>query len=74
MDNDEYKRHPLNAGSRGMARDPAVLCEQAESRTCKGCVHEEPIQIAGSSATICSIGKGYGRRCNRYDEGKKVRW
>lgn len=68
------KRSPLNAGSRGMARNPADIYEQKESTTCKGCCHIDEMQIAGATVEICSLGRGYGKRCKRYDERKPVRW
>lgn len=75
MNDDEIIRQvPLNAGSRGLARDPADIYERQEGFTCKGCAHIDRITVSGSKAEICTIGKGYGRRCKRYDEGKPVRW
>jgi hypothetical protein len=68
------KRSPLNAGSRGMARNPADIYEQKESTTCKGCCHIDEVKIGGVTHEICSLGKGYGKRCRRYDERKPVRW
>lgn len=71
---DDRRHHPLNAGSRSLARDPAIIYEQKESTTCKGCCHIEEMKIGGVAHEICSLGRGYGKRCKRYDEGKPVRW
>ena len=73
-DDDIIRQLPLNAGSRGLARNPADLYERQEATTCKGCVHIDRMTVSGSTVEICAIGKGYGRRCKRYDEGKPVRW
>lgn len=62
------KRVPLNAGSRGMARNPALIYEREEGRTCVGCIHESRIAVGVGWVPHCSIGKRYGRRCFRYDE------
>lgn len=71
---DDDRRCPLNAGSRRMARDPALLYEEAESASCAGCVHVVLVIVAGSEKQACARGKRYGRRCKDYDEAKPVRW
>ncbi len=72
MPDNDLRRQPLNAGSRRMARDPADIYEQAEAVTCKGCVHIEVVKVMDATHEICAIGKGYGKRCKRYDEGRRV--
>jgi len=74
MPDDDPRRHPLNAGSRGMARNPADIYEHQEAVSCKGCVHIDTMKVAGVTVEICGIDRGYGRRCKRYDEGRPVRW
>lgn len=73
-DDKDIRHHPLNAGSRSLARNPADIYERQEATTCKGCVHIVPISLAGVTTETCGIGRGYGKRCKRYDEGKPVRW
>lgn len=70
---DDRTRVPLNAGSRAMALDPALLYERSEERLCVGCVHESRVAIGGWVAPTCSIGKKYGKRCPRYVERSPVR-
>lgn len=65
---DDGKRAPLNAGSRGLARDPAEIYERKEARTCAGCQHVSSIEILGDRRPICARGKTYGRRCRLYAE------
>lgn len=68
-DYDDGKQAPLNAGSRGLARNPADIYEQTEGRLCVGCIHESSMVVAGESVRYCSIGqKRYPRRCRRYEE------
>jgi hypothetical protein len=71
--NDDDRRVPLNYGSRSMARDPAVIYEQQEARTCVGCVYEARVAIGHGWVSHCAIGKRYGRRCARYDERQSER-
>lgn len=59
--------HPLSYGSRMMTRDPALLVEEAEERTCRGCVHEHWVAIAGDTRGACSRNKRYGSRCREYE-------
>jgi len=68
LTDDDGKAVPLNAGSRGLARDPADWYEQQEARTCKGCAHEITITVAGHRALACDQNRRYGRRCKLYDE------
>jgi hypothetical protein len=67
------KRSPLNAGSRGMARNPADIYEAAERRSCAGCSYITIIHLAGTSIPTCEKGKTYGRRCKAYDERQPIR-
>ncbi len=66
MRDDDGKQVPLNAGSRGLARDPADIYEQQEARTCAGCTHVSSIEILGDRRPICAKGKPYGRKCKLY--------
>jgi hypothetical protein len=59
-------RHPLNAGSRGMAKDPAAVLEERESRLCKGCLYEYRVTIVGDIEYGCSRGFSHGVRCRGY--------
>ncbi len=59
---------PLNAGSRAMARDPALIYQGQEARTCVGCIHESRVAIGVGWVTTCSIAKRYGKRCPQYVE------
>ena len=68
MADETYKQAPLNAGSRGLARDPADWYEQQEARTCKGCAHEITVPVAGHETMACGKNRRYGRRCKLYDE------
>lgn len=68
MKDDDGKRVPLRAGSRGMAIDPAEAYERKEARTCAGCAHISSITILGESRPICGKGKPYGRKCRLYVE------
>jgi|GEM_PF-3799654 len=70
---DDGKAVPLNAGSRGMARDPAEIYERQEARTCAGCEHVSSITILGESRPICAKGKRYGKRCRFYVERQPTR-
>jgi len=74
MADDDLRHHPLNAGSRSLARDPADLYEHKEKLTCMGCCHIEVMSVAGSEVSTCGLGRGYGRRCRSYAERKPVRW
>ena len=65
---DDIKQLPLNAGSRGMARDPAEIYEREESRRCVGCAYEITVYLVGASKIGCGRGKPYGRRCREYAE------
>lgn len=67
------KQVPLNAGSRGMARDPAEIYEANERRSCAGCSHVTFIHLAGTPLPACEKGKTYGRRCKAYDERQPIR-
>lgn len=60
------RMHPLNAGSRALARDPAVLLEEAQSRSCKGCLYEYRLTITGDPVWGCSLGRSHGVRCGDY--------
>ena len=62
--------HPLNYGSRRMAMDPALLAEEAEERTCKGCAHEYWIEVANSARKACSRNRRHGQRCAEYDDAQ----
>lgn len=59
-------RHPLNAGSRAMARNPAAILEEREAQLCKGCLYEYRITIAGDPEYGCSRGFAHGVRCRGY--------
>jgi hypothetical protein len=63
LDSDS-RLHPLNAGSRAMARDPAVVYEEKQRGTCQGCAHI--IVIADRQA--CGRNKRFGKRCRDYAE------
>jgi hypothetical protein len=65
---DDGKPVPLNAGSRGMARDPADIYEQRERRSCAGCVSIITIHLAGTTKQACGRNKPFGRRCRFYVE------
>ena len=67
-DDATFTRSPLNAGSRGLARDPAEIYEQRESRTCAGCEHVSSTEIMGERRPICAKGRPYGRKCRLYAE------
>lgn len=67
------KRYSLNAGSRGMARDPAIIYEQAERRSCVGCAHIITIHLAGAKVPACKKDRPYGRRCRFYVPREPVR-
>jgi len=67
-DDNDQRQVPLNAGSRGMARDPAEIFERQESRTCKGCGFESHVAIAYGTIVICALGKTHGKRCAKYVE------
>ena len=71
---DDDRPVPLNAGSRGMARDPALIYEQQEARTCTGCAHIVVVIIAGEQHEQCGRNRRFGSRCLEYVERKPVRW
>jgi hypothetical protein len=65
---DDTRLHPLNAGSRRMARDPAQLYEEKERGTCTGCAHIIIVIVAGASTQACGCNKTFGTRCRHYAE------
>lgn len=74
MRDDDGKQAPLNAGSRGLARDPADIYEQTEGRLCVGCVNEQFMAMGGDRVAYCAIGqKRFPKRCRRYDERQPQR-
>ena len=62
------RAHPLNAGSRALARDPAAILEESQSRGCKGCLYEYRITITDSPLWGCQLGRYHGPRCADYWE------
>lgn len=50
-------------------RDPALVLEQMEQSTCKGCIHQKSVEFGGATIPYCNLRKPYGRRCKRYDDG-----
>ena len=68
MRDDDGKQVPLNAGSRGLARDPAEIYERKEAKSCAGCQHVSSTTILGEPRPICAKGKPYGRKCKLYVE------
>lgn len=64
----DSRLHPLNAGSRRMARDPARIYEEAESGSCVGCAFIVVITIAGHAQYACGRNRQYGKRCKAYAE------
>lgn len=62
------RAHPLNAGSRALARDPAALLEEAQSRGCKGCLYEYRVTITDDPIWACQLGHDHGGRCGDYWE------
>lgn len=51
-----------------MYRDPALVVEDAEARTCAGCMHTERLTIGDETRVLCLRGNTYGRRCRQYRE------
>lgn len=41
-----------------------------ESKTCKGCIHSQPLTILGVTHELCALGKKHGTRCKKYQEDK----
>ena len=78
MTYDDDRPVPLNAGSRGMARDPALIYEEKESATCQGCAFEDVNRYTISEGVVwlreCTKGRAYGKRCKHYVERLPVRW
>ena len=69
---EDSRLQPLNAGSRGMARDPAVIYELAEKRSCVGCSHEYRIAFGNQHTTYCGLGiKRHPKRCGKYEESER---
>lgn len=50
--------------------DPAIVVEQDEARTCKGCNLKQSWKIGHSMTESCLLGKRVGKRCKRYAEVK----
>lgn len=71
-ESDEGKAVPLNAGSRGLARDPAEIYEREEARRCNGCVHISTVTVGDAEKVICAKGKPYGKRCRLYAERQPI--
>lgn len=55
-------------------RDPAIVYEQNEARSCKGCVYEKSARLMGTVHTVCTKllpnGKrrNHGKRCQFFGE------
>lgn len=70
----KQRAHPLNAGSRALARDPATLFEEEQSQTCKGCLYEYRVTITDRPLWACQLGSDHGARCADYWERKRHVW
>jgi hypothetical protein len=75
MLDDDPRHHPLSAGSRGMARDPALIFEQRERSTCAGCVHIVIVIVivSGDQRARCDRNRRIGKRCGEYVERRAIR-
>jgi len=51
-----------------MFRDPAIVYEDKEAHSCKGCAHEETVQMFGKRHDYCKKGQRHGWRCKKYQE------
>lgn len=60
------RAHPLNWGSRMLARDPAAILEQEQARTCRGCLYEYRLSVAGGIELACVLGRYHGASCRDY--------
>lgn len=49
-------------------RDPALVAEIAELRSCHGCAHETTHHIAGTKVLVCEKNKKHGKKCKSYEE------
>lgn len=49
-------------------RDPALVAEIAELRSCHGCAHETTVTIGTTKHLICEKSKPHGRKCKKYEE------
>ena len=47
-------------------RDPLEAAIRAEAESCKGCVFECPVKIAGATLGICVKGKQHGSKCREF--------
>lgn len=50
--------------------DPAIVVEQDEARTCKGCCLKQTWKIGHTATESCLLGKKIGKRCKKYQEAK----
>jgi hypothetical protein len=50
--------------------DPLSYLLWKESKTCKGCIHSQPLTILGVTHQLCTLGKKHGTRCRKYQEDK----
>ncbi len=53
-------------------RDPAVVYEETEARTCQGCAHIERLTWEAETFEHCGKGRRFGRKCGLYEEGKNA--
>jgi hypothetical protein len=57
----------------GHYRDPALVYQAAEARTCKGCAHVERVEFRqcgqdSQSVELCGKGRTFGTKCGLYRE------
>ena len=59
-----------------MFRDPAIVAENNEARSCKGCAWEKSARLMGTTHTICTklLPNGrrreHGKRCPAFTTGE----
>lgn len=51
-------------------RDPAIIAEERESRTCKGCRHIQQVRALGTMHQVCSLypHRDLAKKCRSYRE------
>jgi len=49
-------------------QDPLRVLIAQESRTCKGCAHQQTLSILGERRVYCDLKRSHGTRCKYYKE------
>ena len=52
-------------------RDPSIVAEINELRSCHGCAHETTVKIGFTKHLICEKNKPHGKKCKKYEEKKR---